>query len=132
VHAWSFIAAVFLWAAILATPWCVATSRDLGGMHGVDWLWLLLLVVGPGVVGHGFITWAHRYIDVSLTSLIALGNPVISTVGAWVAFGQSLQPMQIAGVVVVLLALGMLIRAQHAVAAAAEAAVTQDLLGTAE
>jgi drug/metabolite transporter (DMT)-like permease len=129
VHTWSWIASVFLVAAVLVTPWCLLASDDIGGMHGNDWLWLVLLVLGPGVVGHGLMTWAHAHLDVSLTSLLSLGNPVVSTIGAWAIFSQALSASQIAGAVVVLVALGALISRQRAdVALAAEAAATQDLL----
>ena len=129
VHTWSWIASVFLVAAVCVTPWCVLTSHDLGGMVGIDWLWLVLLVLGPGVVGHGLMTWAHAHLDVTLTSLLSLGNPVISTIGAWAIFSQALSLSQVAGAVVVLVALGAIVSQQRSDRAlAAEAAATQDLL----
>ena len=129
VHTWSWVASVFLVAAVFVTPWCLLTSDDLGAMHGTDWIWLVLLVLGPGVVGHGLMTWAHAHLDVTLTSLLSLGNPVVSTIGAWAIFSQDLSVSQIAGAVVVLVALGAIIRKQRAdIALAAEAAATQDLL----
>jgi drug/metabolite transporter (DMT)-like permease len=129
VHTWSWIASVFLVAAVCVTPWCLATSHDLGGMVGIDWLWLVLLVLGPGVVGHGLMTWAHAHLDVTLTSLLSLGNPVISTIGAWAIFSQALSVSQVAGAIVVLVALGAIVSKQRSDRAlAAEAAATQDLL----
>jgi drug/metabolite transporter (DMT)-like permease len=129
VHTWSWIASVFFVAAVCVTPWCVLTSHDLGGMVGNDWLWLVLLVLGPGVVGHGLMTWAHAHLDVTLTSLLSLGNPVISTIGAWAIFSQVLSLSQVAGAVVVLVALGAIVSKQRSDRAlAAEAAATQDLL----
>jgi len=129
VHTWSWIASVFLVAALCVTPWCLLTSHDLGGMVGTDWLWLVLLVLGPGVVGHGLMTWAHAHLDVTLTSLLSLGNPVISTIGAWAIFSQALSVSQVAGAIVVLVALGAIVSKQRSDRAlAAEAAATQDLL----
>jgi drug/metabolite transporter (DMT)-like permease len=129
VHSWSWIASVFIVALVCVTPWCVATSDDLGGMVGTDWLWVVLLVLGPGVLGHGLMTWAHAHLDVTLTSMLSLGNPVVSTIGAWAIFSQALSPSQVAGSVLVLVALGSIISRQRGdVARAAEAAATQDLL----
>ena len=129
VHTWSWIASVFLVAAVCVTPWCLLTSNDLGGMVGTDWLWLVLLVLGPGVVGHGLMTWAHAHLDITVTSMLSLGNPVISTIGAWAIFSQALSASQVAGAVVVLIALGAIVRKQRSDRAlAAEAAATQDLL----
>ena len=118
VHSWSWIASVFLVAAVIVTPWCLLTSNDIGAMHGTDWLWVVLLVLGPGLVGHGLMTWAHAHLDVSLTSLLSLGNPVISTIGAWAIFSQALSASQIAGAAIVLVALGLIISRQRADVAA--------------
>jgi drug/metabolite transporter (DMT)-like permease len=134
VHSWAWIASVFVVAFVCVAPWCLATSDDIGSMAGTDWLWLVLLVLGPGVVGHGLMTWAHAHLDVTFTSLLALGNPVISTVGAWIIFGQSLVPSQLAGAALVLVALAAIVRRQRGdraeLARGAEAAATQDLLDT--
>jgi drug/metabolite transporter (DMT)-like permease len=113
VHSWSYLACVFTWSAMLVTPWALATSSDLGSIGGTDWLYLLGMVAGPGLVGHGLMTWAQRYLDVSLASLLSLGNPVISIVGAWIAFGQRLSMFQGLGALVVLIGLGGVVASQR-------------------
>jgi drug/metabolite transporter (DMT)-like permease len=129
VHAWSFLAAVFIDASVMVVPWAVLTSGDLGGVHGTDWLLLIGLVLFPGMVGHGLMTWAHHYLDVTITSMMTLANPVVSIIGAWIIYSQSLVALQIAGAVVVLASLGAILRRQRAERAlAAEAALTGDLL----
>ena len=64
------------------------------------------MVVVPGLFGHGLMTWAQRHMDITLASLLTLGNPVISAIGAWVVFGQTLGAAQVAGAVAVLAAIG--------------------------
>ena len=112
VHSWSFLAAVFIDTAIIVVPWAVLTSGDLGAIHGTDWLLLVGLVLFPGMVGHGLMTWAHHYLDVTLTSMMTLANPVVSIIGAWIIYSQSLAALQIVGAVVVLAALGAILRRQ--------------------
>jgi drug/metabolite transporter (DMT)-like permease len=129
VHAWALLAAVFIGTAVLVVPWAAVSSPDLGGIHGSDWLLVLGLVLLPGLVGHGLMTWAHHYVDVSITSMLTLANPVVSIIGAWLLFSETLGTVQIAGAVVVLLALGAVVRRQRAGRAlAAEAALGGDLL----
>jgi drug/metabolite transporter (DMT)-like permease len=129
VHAWSFLAAVFIDTAIIVVPWSVLTSSDLGAIHGTDWLLLVGLVLFPGMVGHGLMTWAHHYLDVTVTSMMTLANPVVSIVGAWIIYSQSLAALQVAGAVIVLVSLGAILRRQRSERAlAAEAALTGDLL----
>jgi drug/metabolite transporter (DMT)-like permease len=129
VHAWSFLAAVFIGACVVVVPWGLIASHDLDAIHGTDWLLLLGLILFPGMVGHGLMTWAHHYVDVTVTSMMTLANPVVSIVGAWILFDQELEPAQMVGGVVVLAALGAILRRQRAERAlAAEAALTGDLL----
>lgn len=129
VHAWSFLAAVFICACVVVLPWALVSSHDLDAIHGTDWLLLFGLILFPGMVGHGLMTWAHHYVDVTVTSMMTLANPVLSIAGAWIIYDQDLAPAQIAGGVVVLVALGAILRRQRAERAlAAEAALTGDLL----
>jgi drug/metabolite transporter (DMT)-like permease len=129
VHSWSLLAAVFLDACVVVVPWALLTSDDLGGIQGSDWLLLLGLVLFPGMVGHGLMTWAHHYVDVTITSMMTLANPVVSIIGAWFLFDEHLTAVQLLGGVVVLVALGAILRRQRAERAlAAEAALTGDLL----
>ena len=129
VHAWSFLAAVFIGACVVVLPWALVSSHDLGAIQGADWLLLCGLILFPGMVGHGLMTWAHHYVDVTVTSMMTLANPVVSIAGAWIIYDQELEPAQIAGGVVVLVALGAILRRQRAERAlAAEAALTGDLL----
>ena len=80
IHSWSFLAAVFLCAAIIVLPYGAITSNDLGAMHVSDWWYVMGMAVGPGVIGHGMMTWAQGHIDVSLASMLGLISPVISSV----------------------------------------------------
>lgn len=109
IHSIALIAGVFSVAAVTVTPWVLLTSHDLGAIHGVDWLSIVGMVLLSGLIGHGLMTWAQRHVDITLASLLMLGGPVISAVGAWIVFGQRLSPVQIAGAVVVLAALGAIV-----------------------
>ena len=129
VHAWSFLAAVFMGACVVVVPWSLISSHDLDAIQGTDWLLLLGLILLPGMVGHGLMMWSHHYVDVTVTSMMTLANPVVSIVGAWILYDQELTPAQVAGGAVVLAALGAILRRQRAERAlAAEAALTGDLL----
>ena len=105
VPAMSLLAGVMLVAAIAVTPIVLLTEDDLTAIGGWDWLWLLLLVLGVGAVGHGLMAWAHRDVDVTISSLLTLGSPVISAIGAWLVFDQGLTALQLAGAFLVLFGL---------------------------
>ena len=109
IHSIALIAGVFCVAAFTVTPWVLLTSNDLGAIHGRAWLSILGMVLLSGLVGHGLMTWAQRHIDITIASLLMLGGPVISAIGAWIVFGQQLTAVQITGALVVLTALGAIV-----------------------
>ena len=95
-------------AALTVTPIALLTGQDFGSVHGVGWLWLVLLVLIPGAAGHGLMTWAHAHVDVSTSSVLVLGEPVLATFGAAVFLGESVNGVQRSGSAVVIAALAVL------------------------
>jgi len=85
---------------------CLVTEQDLGAPRGLDWLILVSLAVGPGTLGHVLMNWAHRYVTAFAISILLLAVPVLAAVGAWLWLDEPLAPLQVAGGVVVLLAIG--------------------------
>ena len=102
IDGWSFLAGVFIVGAILITPVCLILGDDTWKVNGRDWVLLLAMVVGPGWVGHGLISWASRHLPVTTTSLLTLGSPVVSVWGAWLSYDQHLGFVQIVGAVMVI------------------------------
>ena len=102
IHSWSLLAAVTTVAALVAVPPCLLTSHDLGSMTPKSWVFLVAMVLLPGVVGHGLMTWASGHLPVTVSSLLTLGSPVVSAVGAWLWLNQSMNEWQCVGSVIVL------------------------------
>jgi len=100
-----YMSAMTLVAALTVTPVTLLTGQELGAVRGVDWVWLLLLVLVPGALGHGLMTWAHRHVDVSASSIRILGEPVLATVAAAVFLGEAVTAGQAWGIAVVLASL---------------------------
>ncbi len=77
---------------------------DSGGVPvpgGTQWWYVLGLVALPST-GHFLIGWAHEHVSLTLLSLMTLGVPVLSVLGARVFFGETLSITQITGIAVVL------------------------------
>jgi drug/metabolite transporter (DMT)-like permease len=106
LHSWSLLAAVTTVAAIVAIPPCLLASDDLGSMTSTSWMYLAAMVLLPGVVGHGLMTWASGHLPVTVSSLLTLGSPVVSAIGAWVWLDQSMTKWQCLGSTIVLVSLG--------------------------
>lgn len=112
VDSWSFLAAIFVWASVVVIPFGLVASNDLGRITARDWLLALGMALGPGVIGHGLMTWSQSHVGVSLASILGLLSPVLSTSLAWVVFGESLTFVQLVGSGVVIASLVALVREQ--------------------
>ena len=112
-HAGSFLAAVFLVATLVLVPVAIIVGADFSSVNGNDWWLIAAQVVVPGLIGHTLITWATRYLDITLVSLINLLSPAISMAGAWMIYSQSMQTLQVVGAVVMLIAVGVVVRTRN-------------------
>ncbi len=105
-----YVAAVQLIAALVVTPIALVSGQHLGRGDVMDWVWLLTIVCASGIGGHVLVNWAHRYVDVTISSLMMLGVPVVGAVAAWIVLDESLAPLQVAGGLVTLAALFIVVR----------------------
>lgn len=84
---------------------------DSGGLPvppAHQWWYVFGLIAFPST-GHFLVNWAHAHVSLSLVSLMTLGVPVLSVLGAAVLFDEPLVSMQIAGIVVVIAVLSFAI-----------------------
>ena len=93
----------------LALLLSVALGGWLGGrglpflsLPFVATMWLLLLAIVPQLLGHSTFNWALRYFPASLVSITLLGEPIGSTILAYILLKESPTPLKIAGAVLIL------------------------------
>lgn len=114
-----FTVGTAIWTAIINTPLALLFGQDLSLPSVRDWLWLLLLALGAGVVGHVLMNWSLVRIPLWMGSSFTLLIPVTSAAMAWLFLDEPLRAIQVAAMVVVLMALGVMIRSQTTPAQAA-------------
>jgi drug/metabolite transporter (DMT)-like permease len=71
-------------------------------------LYAAAVLAVPGT-GHIAMNWAHGHTTLMLTSLATLTMPVISTLAAWAFLDQSVTPLQLVGISVVLAVLAVVV-----------------------
>jgi len=113
------MAVVQLFAAVVVTPIALLAPGGVDRPSAADWLIILSIVFGTGVGAHLVVNWAHRYVDVTVSSLLMLLVPVVASVSAWLFLGESLSPLQVAGSAITLVALLAVVRGVRAPAVAA-------------
>jgi drug/metabolite transporter (DMT)-like permease len=116
-----YTGATALIAALLATPFAVASGQVFDMPSPGAWSWLVILSVGPGFTSHMLMNWALGHIPAWIGSTMTLAIPVSSTLMAWAFLGERVVALQILGMTVVLLALGMIVTGQSRTAARSRA-----------
>ncbi|NOX44782.1 MAG: DMT family transporter [Caldiserica bacterium] len=69
---------------------------------GGDWPWIALLALGPQLLGHTSLNWALRFLPAAAVALAILGEPLLSSLWAYLIFGEAIGPLQGAGFALVL------------------------------
>lgn len=103
----TWMLAAHLGAFSLTLVGALVHGDPLGAVEGADWVRIVALGLLPGLLGHALMTWAYHSIDLSLASVIAVGEPVLSALGAAVFLGEHLEARQFAGIVVVCVAVAL-------------------------
>lgn len=101
---------VLLGAALVVTPIALLGGASLVAPRADDWFWLVMLAVVPGAIGHLLMSWSHRYVEVSVSSLIVVAQPLVSALAAVVILHESLDALQLLGGAVVLAGIAVVVR----------------------
>jgi drug/metabolite transporter (DMT)-like permease len=101
---------VYAAAAAALLPVALVTGTPLWGYSGETWLWLVVITLGPQILGHTVLNWALRYVEASIVSGVVLAEPVISAALAWLVLSEEPGLATLLGGVVVLLGLFLLLR----------------------
>jgi drug/metabolite transporter (DMT)-like permease len=98
------MAVTALGASLFLLPFALA-SGEAFDVTAEGWAYIATLAVLTGTAGHGLVLWAQRRIPVSTISVLTLAQPALATTWAYVFLDESVRPLQVVGMVVVLLAL---------------------------
>jgi len=99
-----FMATVSVVAAIVVLPVAAGTG-EIFGLTAKGWILCLVLGVVTGTIGHGLLQWAQRRVELSVISVLQVAQPAMATFWAWLLLDESVQPVQVLGMGVVIAAL---------------------------
>ncbi|HVP57213.1 MAG TPA: DMT family transporter [bacterium] len=75
-------------SAVMLLGWAVVTHHHLVGFAPANYLWLLLLALGPQVFGHSSLNWALGHLPAPKVAISVLGEPIGSALLAWLIFHE--------------------------------------------
>jgi drug/metabolite transporter (DMT)-like permease len=106
---WASLLYAFLFGALFLLPLQLYAGNVLAlGTQWAGWALLLLLSLGPTLVGFGLYTVGLSQIPASVVTLIATLEPVFSIILAYFLFGEVLALPQLAGAAMILFAVILL------------------------
>lgn len=104
--------AAALIVALANAPLALAFGQSLAWPAWSDWFWLIGMALGAGVLGHNMMNWSIVRIPLWLGSTMTLLVPLVSSAIAWIFLDEPLNAIQIIAMLVALVAIGTLVRAQ--------------------
>lgn len=110
----SYIAIVYGMAAILTLIAAVLSGISFVGYPTLTYVWMLLLALGPQILGHSSYNWALRYVSAAAVAVVILGEPVGASLLAYVVLGESLTWWKVVGGVLVMSGIYLATRADGA------------------
>ena len=98
----TYILTTYGTAAILLLGVALATHQQLTGFPKLTYLYLVLLALGPQLIGHSTFNWALKYLSASTVAILILGEPVVSTLLAYLILGEGVTLLKVIGAGVIL------------------------------
>ncbi len=89
-------------AALVLIALTAAAGLPLIGYRPATYLLFAALALGPQLLGHSSFNWALRYLPVAFVSILLLGEPVGSTILAFLILGETPGPLKLISVILVL------------------------------
>lgn len=100
----AWMAGINLWAFVAAIPPSLIWVRgdDLAQFGGIDWLWIAIIAYVTGVIGHVSMSWLHRFLEASRSSLYLLAMHLVAVGLAWPIHDEPVTAVQVLGGIVLL------------------------------
>jgi len=97
-----YISIVYGCAAVCLMAAALVAGAALSGYSTTAWLLLLGLALGPQLLGHSAVNYALKHLSATVIAVAVLGEPIGSSILAWLMFGEAIGPAKLAGMILLL------------------------------
>lgn len=104
-----YSAGTAVWTMVICGAAGLVFGQDMSFPDGDDWVPLLALTLGAGVLGHSVMNWSLQRVPLWLGSTLTLLIPVVGSLAAWVFLDEPLTAAQILAMGVVVAALATIV-----------------------
>jgi drug/metabolite transporter (DMT)-like permease len=84
----AYIFPVYGTAAVVLMAAMLASGLPRVPQQPQTWLWILLMALGPQILGHSSLNWALRYLSATYVTIATLAEPIGSALLAWWLLGE--------------------------------------------
>lgn len=98
----AYIFLVYGFAALVLLGLTMASGKSLGGYSPTSYLWMAALAIIPQLIGHSAFNYALGKLPAAYVSVALLGEPVGSTILAFLFLSEVPGPVKLAGAAVIL------------------------------
>jgi drug/metabolite transporter (DMT)-like permease len=113
----AYVFPVYCTAAVVVTLVVLLSGLPVLPQQQGTWLWLLLMALGPQILGHSSLNWALRYLSATYVTIAVLGEPIGATLLAWWLLGEQPSYWALIGGMLILIGIAAASRAERSTAA---------------
>jgi drug/metabolite transporter (DMT)-like permease len=99
----SYIFLVYGMAACVLIVAMLARQQSHFGYSPMIYLWFVMLAVIPQLIGHTSFNWSLRYLSAAYVSISLLGEPVGSTILAYLFLQETPTALKVFGAILILI-----------------------------
>ncbi len=125
IDTWPFLFVAFTVSAVVVSVFALLSGAPILSITSRDLLIAFVVAAGPGLVGHGAMTWSLKFVPANVPPVVMLTIPLFSGTLAWLFAGQSVTVLKAAAGA---FTLGGVLGAVRSSGAATPEAVTEALL----
>lgn len=109
-----YIGVVYAVAAACLVALALVSGTAMAGYPGFAWILLVVMALGPQLLGHGSFNYALKHVSPTMIALAVLGEPVGSALLAWLLFDEAVGIVKMAGMALLLAGIFLAAKAEKA------------------
>jgi drug/metabolite transporter (DMT)-like permease len=98
----TYVFTVYGAAALVLTAIMFASGKTPWGYAPIAYLWFILLALVPQLLGHSTFNWALGFLPAAFVSITLLGEPIGSTILAYLLLAETPPALKIFGAILIL------------------------------
>lgn len=97
-----YIFVVYSFSALVLIGMIILSGEVVTGFSPQTYLWFILLAIVPQLIGHSSFNWALGHLSAAYVSITLLGDPISSTILAFIIFNEVPTQIKMFGAILIL------------------------------